>query len=247
MFKIMLYKIIFFSLITPTFANWTPLIATEMASATMQKEEVDEKVPRSECEECNGTGKVKAGDGQTIVWRKCDNCYDDGEDQGAIQQDQFSALVVSADWCAPCRQLKAGPIRRLKSKGYKIDVKDYNKVGRKYGVRSLPTIIFFKNGKEVKRLTGYRKDSIIEQYLKPQAQTQRLTPSQLRAWCKTYQGQPHYVQGMTYKQHLMDPRATLHEGGPFEAWQLRGLTTSELIKIHGGQHTGKLTPYGTPP
>lgn len=31
------------------------------------------KVPRSQCQECKGTGKVKSGDG--IAWVTCDACY----------------------------------------------------------------------------------------------------------------------------------------------------------------------------
>lgn len=58
--------------------EYRSLISTQMAVTTMQAEPVVEKVPRSKCPICKGTGKIKAGDTVTIVWRDCDNCVADG-------------------------------------------------------------------------------------------------------------------------------------------------------------------------
>lgn len=249
--KLVFMLVLFFAM--PAFGNYRAMIATEMAAATMEVAEVKEKVPRSECQDCKGTGKVKAGDGVVVVERECDNCFDDGKGSGDAFVLEKTAIVVSADWCAPCQQLKKGPVAALKKEGYGIEVRDYKDPEvQKYGVKSLPTIIFLKDGKEFHRLTGYRSKETLEKYLskpptKEAPKQTRLTPAQLRAWCKTYRGQPYYVDGMGYKAHLMDSRATAHEGGPFQAWQLQGLTTSELMKVHGGQHTKKLTPWGVPP
>lgn len=57
--------------------EYKSMIATQMTVVTMQEAPI-EKVPRSKCPICKGTGKVKAGDTVTVVWRECDNCYDDG-------------------------------------------------------------------------------------------------------------------------------------------------------------------------
>lgn len=79
-------------------------------------------------------------------------------------------LVVDfyAEWCGPCKVL--GPIvdqvASEENDGEKVAVTKLNvdetsTVAVKYGVRSIPTIIFFKNGEEVKRLTGLQSKSAL--------------------------------------------------------------------------------------
>ena len=76
-----------------------------------------------------------------------------------------------ATWCGPCR--RQGPILKKvamemggKVTVAKLDI-DHNKVtSRKYGIRSIPTMIIFKDGKAVERITGLTaKDKLIK-YLK---------------------------------------------------------------------------------
>jgi len=59
-----------------------------------------------------------------------------------------------ADWCAPCRMMT--PIMQQVSKEMvgkvkviKVDVDKNEEVARKYQIRSIPTMILFKNGKSV--------------------------------------------------------------------------------------------------
>lgn len=63
-----------------------------------------------------------------------------------------------ADWCGPCQML--GPVlEELESqqdiKIIKINVDSLSGIARKFGVMSIPTLILFKDGKEVKKQTGY--------------------------------------------------------------------------------------------
>lgn len=68
-----------------------------------------------------------------------------------------------ATWCPPCRM--QGPIiekvaEALDGKALvaKIDVDANGQTASKYGVSSIPTLIIFKDGKEVKRFVGVQQE-----------------------------------------------------------------------------------------
>ena len=48
----------------------------------------------------------------------------------------------------------------------KIDVDKYSEIARKYGVMSIPTVILFKDGMEVKRYTGFMARDQFDDFLK---------------------------------------------------------------------------------
>lgn len=70
-----------------------------------------------------------------------------------------------ADWCGPCRMIApiieelAGEMQG-KATIAKLDIENAQKTTSHFGVTSIPTVILFKDGKEVKRVVGVRdKDS----------------------------------------------------------------------------------------
>lgn len=75
-----------------------------------------------------------------------------------------------ADWCGPCKTL--GPILDQLSKDYKnavivkVNVDDNQNLATQFGIRSIPTMIIFKNGKQVETLNGVQTGSQLEQKLK---------------------------------------------------------------------------------
>ena len=69
-----------------------------------------------------------------------------------------------APWCGPCR--RQGPIveevaKELKDKAVvaKINIDQNQSAARKFGIRSIPTIIIFKDGKIQQTLIGLRSKS----------------------------------------------------------------------------------------
>ena len=64
-----------------------------------------------------------------------------------------------AAWCGPCRMI-APTIEELaaeyegRAKVVKLDVDDNPQTAMKYGVRSIPTLLFFKDGQVVDQLIG---------------------------------------------------------------------------------------------
>ena len=64
-----------------------------------------------------------------------------------------------ATWCGPCKII-APIVEELaeefdgKAKVIKVDVDQNQDVAGQFGIRSIPTIVFFKNGEEVDRVIG---------------------------------------------------------------------------------------------
>lgn len=65
-----------------------------------------------------------------------------------------------ANWCAPCK-IAAPVIEELaqeykgKIKFGKVNVDENPQTAQKYGIMSIPTVIIFKEGKEVKKQIGF--------------------------------------------------------------------------------------------
>lgn len=64
-----------------------------------------------------------------------------------------------ADWCGPCKALAPTLEEIAKESGgrfkiAKVNVDEHSELAGRFDVMNIPTMIFFKNGKEVARLTG---------------------------------------------------------------------------------------------
>jgi len=73
-----------------------------------------------------------------------------------------------AEWCMPCRMM--APILNdvaVATDGdariCKLNVDQHQQVAAKYGIRNIPTMILFKDGKEIERIVGVKtKEYLIE-------------------------------------------------------------------------------------
>jgi len=79
-------------------------------------------------------------------------------------------LVVDfwATWCGPCRMV-APIIEELAGEYYgkvvigKCDVEEQEDLAQEFGIRNIPTILFFKNGEVVDKLIGAQPKAKIEE------------------------------------------------------------------------------------
>lgn len=77
-----------------------------------------------------------------------------------------------AEWCMPCKVMmpilnELANASDAKYKVYKVNVDQQRHLADRFKIRNIPTLIIFKNGKEVKRLIGVKtKDQIINEIKK---------------------------------------------------------------------------------
>ncbi len=90
------------------------------------------------------------------------NAVEVSDDNFATEIEQTAGLAVVdfwATWCAPCRMI-APIVEQLateyagKAKVAKLDVDHNQKTAARFNVRSIPTILFFKDGKLVDQVVG---------------------------------------------------------------------------------------------
>jgi thioredoxin 1 len=93
------------------------------------------------------------------------------EDFAKSIENGVSLVDFYADWCGPCRMI--APIIENLAKKFdgqalvaKVDVDQAQNVTGKYGVTSIPTLIVFKDGTEVKRFVGVKDEPTLESALK---------------------------------------------------------------------------------
>ncbi len=92
----------------------------------------------------------------------------DAEFQTSVLDSQTPVLVdFWADWCVPCHMVspvveEIGQEKGEDLKVVKLNIDENPNATRTYGVMSIPSLILFKEGKEVARVTGARpKDAIL--------------------------------------------------------------------------------------
>ncbi len=94
-----------------------------------------------------------------------------------VQEGEFSTKVLKAegtvlvdfyaDWCGPCKMI--APILEELAAEYagrltvmKVDVDHAQSVAGNYGIQSIPTLMFFRDGKPVHKVVGAKPKALLK-------------------------------------------------------------------------------------
>lgn len=121
------------------------------------------------CPHCKKINSIPKKD--SYLKANCGSCKNSLLDTTPIDLDEsnFDHVVVNSEipvvvdfwapWCGPCKMF--APIYNetsqkfpLKALFAKVNTEEQQNLGAKYGIRSIPTLVVYKNGVEVKRVSG---------------------------------------------------------------------------------------------
>ena len=95
--------------------------------------------------------------------------YLGNEKLNEVITDELTIVDFFAEWCGPCMML--GPIledlenRNKNIKIIKINTDEHEEEARKFGIMSIPTLILFKDKKEIDKRIGFQPLDELEAWI----------------------------------------------------------------------------------
>lgn len=91
--------------------------------------------------------------------------YYNNEDLNELVKDSITIVDFYADWCGPCKML-GSVLEKLDYNIVKINTDNFPDLAREFAVMSIPTVLIYKDGKNVGKFIGFRSKEEIENIIK---------------------------------------------------------------------------------
>jgi thioredoxin 1 len=99
-----------------------------------------------------------------------ENITDAQFDEKVLKREGISIVDFWAPWCGPCVRMapalkEFAEANREKVKVFKLDADDNPRTSERYNIRSIPTIIFFRDGEPAVTVQGTMSRSALQEKL----------------------------------------------------------------------------------
>ena len=91
--------------------------------------------------------------------------YYNNENLNELVKDGITMVDFYADWCGPCKML-GSVLEKLDYSIIKINTDNFPELAREFAVMSIPTVLIYKDGKNVGKFIGFRSKEEIENIIK---------------------------------------------------------------------------------
>ncbi len=92
--------------------------------------------------------------------------FEKSDDFDELIKEGITLVDFYAEWCGPCKMM--GPILESLNNVnvIKVNVDEHGDLSEQFRIMSIPTLIFFKDGKKVDEVVGFHSKEQIENILK---------------------------------------------------------------------------------
>lgn len=95
---------------------------------------------------------------------------DEDFEKEVLEEESLTIVSLSSEWCPGCKRMapvleKIAGDYQDRVKMVKLDVTKSRETPARFGVLSIPTVIFFREGKEVDRITGVTAEEKVKEQI----------------------------------------------------------------------------------
>jgi thioredoxin 2 len=133
------------------------------------------------CPNCDSTNRIPAD--RTVTKANCGKCKHSLLDTAPVELNasRFERHIANSDipvvadfwaaWCGPCKMMApafaaASGSFPLTARFVKINTEAEQALSARFAIRSIPTLILFKNGREIDRVSGALSQPQLEQWVR---------------------------------------------------------------------------------